>query len=323
MVRLLSLVLLAVVCASVRAQPDFDLWEQRMLAGDFIAAAEQATAVAEQHATTSVWAYRAGASWAKAGEIARAVEWLAASAERGYSGIRTIEFDSDIDAVRTDATFGAIIEKVRANGEERRAASRAAAEAEPVEFRFPPRYDGSEPVPLLIVLHGTGGTGDGMARKFRGAAAKHGAILVAPDGLRPSGRGFAWTFRDEAEWYVEYLIGKAREERAISEVVVAGFSQGANIALAMARTHPQLIDAVIPVCGHWEADAGPAPTAEGPRWALVMGARDPWAHTYDEARGVLTQAGADVELALIGGMGHAVPNTRVLTEALGWALRDD
>lgn len=298
-----------------------------MLGGEHASAAAYASGIAEQYPSSSVWAYRAGASLALAGDAEGAIGWLRAAAERGYSGVRTFETDSDIDPVRGHAAFGAIIARVRENAGARMAAFRAEAEeAEPVVV-LPRGFDSSAPTPLVIALHGTGGTGRETARAWRGAARRVGAILVAPDALRPSGNGFAWVFRDESEWYVEKLITQMREEHAIGEVVLVGFSQGANIALAMGRSHPELFDAVVPVCGHWEADAASLPPGPGegesddrPAWYLLIGERDPWQATYDEAEEVLGEAGMRVSVEKVGGLGHAMPRDRVLEGALRWCL---
>ncbi len=325
---LIVTLLLALTSPSrVLAQNDFNEWERRMLGGEHASAAVYAADIAERLPSSSVWAYRAGASLARAGDGDGAIDWLRVSAERGYSGVRTFETDADIDSVRKHAAFGGVIARVRANADKRMGAFREAAEeAEPVVV-LPRGFDSSEPTPLVIALHGTGGTGREMARAWRGAARRVGAILVAPDALRPSGNGYAWVFRDESEWYVEKLIAEMREEYAIGEVVLVGFSQGANIALAMGRSHPGLFDAVVPVCGHWEADAAglPEAPAEGeaddrPAWYLLIGDRDPWQATYDEAQEMLGEAGMRVSVEKVRELGHAMPRDRVLEGALRWCL---
>ena len=50
------------------------------------------------------------------------------------------------------------------------------------------------PVPLVFLLHGSGGTGAAMLRdsKLAATADAHGFILVAPDAGIPLGEGFAW-----------------------------------------------------------------------------------------------------------------------------------
>lgn len=316
--------LLVVLCTSARAtpqSPDFDGWERDMLAGRFAEAARYAVSVAEYQTRSGVWAYRAAASSARAGDPESTIRWLDAAADRRYSGVRTFETDTDIDAVRGDLRFGAIIEKVRANAAARLESFRqAAAEATPITVK-PPGFDAAEPTPLLIVLHGTGQAGKSMVPTWRRAAARAGAVLVAPDGLRPSGRGYSWTFRDESEWYVEHLIEQARADFTVGPVILAGFSQGANIALAMGRSHPTLIDAVIPVCGHWEAKVEAMPEGEDrPAWCLVMGEKDPWAATYRDAETALTEAGMRTHLMMVPRIGHALPAARVLEDAVTWCL---
>lgn len=315
------LALLMICTGFAKAQDDFALWEQKMLAGQYEAAANQAEQIATLHERSSVWAYRTAASLSKAGDLEGAMSWLEACAERGYSGVRTIETDADIDALRELPAFGAFVARVKSNAATRMGAFREAAEeAEPTVIR-PRGHDAQQPTPLLIVLHGTGGTGKATARQWRGAASRAGAILIAPDAIRPSGNGYAWVFRDESEWYVEHLIAEAKKEYAIGPVILAGFSQGANIAMAMGRSHPDLFDAVIPVCGHWEDDVADMPAdSTGPGWFLIIGERDPWVATNTAAERALDDAGMQVELRVLPRLGHEVPPTRTLFEAVSWCL---
>lgn len=301
--------------------PDFDRWEADMLAGRFPQAAEYAVSVAEYQATSAVWAYRAGASSARAGDTESALHWLSAAAERRYSGVRTFETDTDIDAVRDDPRFGAIIKTVRENAAARLASfQEAAGQAKPIIIK-PPGFDPKTPTPVLLVLHGTGQAGKQMARSWRSAAARTGCVLITPDALRPAGKGYSWTFRDESEWYVEHLLEQARADFEVGPVILAGFSQGANIALAMGRSHPTLVDAVLPVCGHWESRVEAMPTGDDrPAWCLVIGEEDPWASTYNEAQTALADAGMRTHLVVVPKIGHAIPGARVLEESVAWCL---
>jgi poly(3-hydroxybutyrate) depolymerase len=326
---LATLGVLALFAIPARAQPDLDEWERRMLAGEFASAARFADQAADGDPGSAVWAYRAGAAHARAGANGEALRWLEAAADRGYSGVRTFETDDDLDPLRDHPRFGAALERVRARAAARlESFKQAAGKARPL-LVLPRGHDPKVPAPLLIVLHGTGGTGREMGEAWRAVAAKAGVILLAPDAIRPSGAGFAWVFRDEAEWYIRHLIETVREHHAVGPVILAGFSQGANIAFAMGRSDPDLFDAIIPVAGHWEGDLAAMPPGGGdaPRWYLLIGDRDPWHATYDEALSALTGAGHAATLRKLPDHPHAMPTGArgrgELERALRWCLERD
>ena len=59
------------------------------------------------------------------------------------------------------------------------------AQARTCVVHLPPAYDGKRPLPLVIVIHGAGGTGVGMAGTtgFNALADKEGFIAAYPDGI--------------------------------------------------------------------------------------------------------------------------------------------
>ena len=318
--RWILAIAVSIVSASF-AQDAFDTWERRMLDGAYSVAADFAEGFATREASSAVWSYRAAASHAMANAPERAIDWLRTAAERGYSGVRTIETDSDLDPIRANAEFEVVANMVRSNARRRMASFRDAAERAEPTVVLPRRHDAATPAPLVIVLHGTGGSGRAAARAWRGATQRVGAILVAADALRPSGDGYAWVFRDESEWYIEHLIEEAKRAHAVGPVIVAGFSQGASIALAMGRSHPDLFDGVIAVCGHWEDDVAAIPAeGERPAWFLMIGERDPWVETYAGGEAALSGAGMDVEVRVVPRLGHQMPPSRDLHAALAWCL---
>jgi len=304
-----------------------DDFEQAMLRGDYETAVTIAEGITARQPKSSVAAYNAGCACSRAGHADRAIEWLMTSARLGFSGVRSIRDDDDLDAVREHAGFAAVRTAVEANVTARFDAFRAEAEKHKPTIILPPRHDPDVAAPLLIVLHGTGGTGRGIARAWKNAAAATGAIIVAPDALRPvrGSKGYSWVFRDESEWLVMRTIDEARKRWKIGPVVLAGFSQGANIALMLGQSHPDRFHAVIPVCGHYETDVADLP-AEGarPRWCLMIGERDPWAPTYVAAERAFEAAGMTVRREVVPGMGHAMPSGRrgaaLVRQVLAWAL---
>ncbi len=306
--------------ASAQSARDF---ERVMVAGQYEAAANMAVSKA-QSTKNSVWMYNAACALGQAGKLDDAADWLVKAGQAGYGGVRSIETDSDLDPIRKHPRFGEAEKIVRANATARlERFKRAAVDIEP-QVVLPPAFDAERPTTLIIVLHGSGGTGASMAAAFHRHAKRHSAILVTPDALRPDGDGYSWVYRDEAEWYVLHLLDWAKKQWAIDRVILAGYSQGANIAFDIGQTHAELFYAVIPVNGHYEADVADTPTeGKRPKWYLLIGANDGPAPTYVEAEKAFTDAGMTVKRRAIPGLGHGFPSREELAEALRWCVKGE
>lgn len=301
-----------------------DRYDRLYAGGKHALALKAAEELCERHPGSGVWAFNAGALCARLGEGDRAVAHLRRCADNGYSGIASFEQNTDLDPIREREDFRAVLETVRAAAQKRlEAFEREARRHEPATYA--PEADAGVAPPLIIALHGTGMTGRQMYDALAEAAAERGAMLIAPDGLRPSGEGFAWTYRDEAAWFVHHLIDRAVEAHGAdpSRVILLGFSQGANIALIMGQTEPERFLAVVPICGHYEAQVTAAEGATAPFY-LMTGARDPWRRTYGRAKRDLEARGGVVETRVLAGQGHALPRgrsgTREYLRAIDWAL---
>ena len=66
----------------------------------------------------------------------------------------------------------------------------------------------------------------------------------------------------------------------------------------------------------------PAPRGGGPRVYLLMGSRDPSADSFREAERRLSDAGLEVRLRMVPGVGHSYPRdaTAELRKALAFLL---
>ncbi|HLY27631.1 MAG TPA: PHB depolymerase family esterase [Aggregatilineales bacterium] len=103
-------------------------------------------------------------------------------------------------------------------------------------LHVPAAYDGHDPLPLLIVLHGTSGQGGDAARitGFSAIADREGFLVVYPDSLvLPPGSGtFRWIVHDEEGYYdvvfIEALISHLEAQFTIApgQVYAAGMSNG-------------------------------------------------------------------------------------------------
>jgi predicted esterase len=275
---------------------------------------DRAIASAEQFAATDpgavIGAYNAACAHARAGNTDQAADWLIRCAERGFAGIRSLEEDADLASIRDSDKFREALELVRANAAKRFEQYKAAAQADKPLTIVPDDLDADEMPPLLIVLHGSGGTPEPLAELYEHTASKLGMILVVPSALRPWGAGFGWIYRDESEWRVLDLIERFEQSHNIdtSRVYLAGFSQGANVTLAVGLKHPSKFAGLFPVCGHYEPDVMPIRESESrPPIYLMIGARDPFAHTFREAVRPLKDAGFPVRLRVLQGVAHEYP----------------
>lgn len=316
---LLLLSVLVSMAVPAFGQDAFDGWERAMLSGRYAEAAQIAEAIAEGGSAS--WALRTAEALAQAGEVDQALHFVEVAASRGYSGIGTVDNDADLDPLRDEPRFIAARDRIAAAAAERMGRFREAAEQMPPTIVLPPKYDASKPAPLIIALHGTGGTGEGIAKVYEDACADLGAILVAPDALRPAGGGgYSWVFRDEAAWYIPWLVERIRSDHNVGPVILTGYSQGANIAFMLGQAQPGIFDAVIPVNGHYESDVAALPSEHGPAWYLIIGERDPWAKTYTDAERDFRKAGMPVARADIPRRGHELPADKTTDNALALAL---
>ena len=109
----------------------------------------------------------------------------------------------------------------------------------------PPQYRPDQPVPLLLVLHGAGGSGQGIAQRFKAYADELGIAFVAPDSA-----DVTWDRIDRLVTDVRFIDrALATAYRRINTLPgspgVAGFSDGASYALALGLTNGDLFRRIL------------------------------------------------------------------------------
>jgi polyhydroxybutyrate depolymerase len=129
--------------------------------------------------------------------------------------------------------------------------------------------------PLVVALHGTGGTPRLMA-KITGLTARAPGLVLYPAALGEPGsedpaRGAAWNagpglghpdFPDADDaGFLRELIGRVRETQALdpARIHLAGLSNGGRMAYRMAQEAADLLASVAVVAGAWDG-SGPAPS---------------------------------------------------------------
>lgn len=323
---LLASLILTLFVSTTHAQSDqqlVDRYDRFVSKENYKGALIAAESIVERYPESAIWQFNLGSMHARLGEHDAALSALREAAELGYTGIHSFEQSEDLDSLRDNDRFGEIIEQVRKNAQQRLDGFIREARNHTPETHVPSSVD--ESPALILALHGTGMRGEDMIESLTATADELGMILIAPDALRPSGKGFSWTYRDESEWMVQDQINKAVDEHGIDpeRVYLIGFSQGANIALIMGRTHPDLFAGVIPICGHYEPQVADVDgSADIPPYYLMTGARDPWKKTYINAKRDFQDSGIPVEVRMLSGKGHELPQgkqgLREMIKAIRW-----
>lgn len=272
-------------------------------------------------------AYNIACAWAHKGDPEQAADWLVKAGEAGFQGASIVRTDTDLDTVRSQPQYAKAVSLIDAN----RAKVFEAFTAEHSNHRprtiLPPNHDPAKPATLIIALHGSGGTPDEMERLWRNVAARHGAILCVPGGMRPLGNGYQWMFMDESEWLILHALEYCKKEHSVDpqRVVLAGFSQGGNMSFYLAMRHPELFCGIIPVAAHWEPNVEPLPDPPAPampRFAMLIGARDEGTASNRQLDALLRKSKVPVRLKIYPGLGHAIPPNyeRELDQALQFVL---
>ncbi|MDP3740445.1 MAG: PHB depolymerase family esterase [Hyphomonadaceae bacterium] len=196
------------------------------------------------------------------------------------------------------------------------------------ELYVPESIGADRPAPLLILLHGAGGRGDNMIRRFRDEADRRGVILLAPDSA-----GRTWdvmmAMGDDPNRAPGYGGDVARIEEALAEtiarhaidpkkVAIAGFSDGAGYALSLGAENVQLFPHAI---GFSAGVLMPFSYEGKTRVFISHGRKDrviPPSVPETSIVPALRQAGFEVTFTEFDG-GHELP-PEIMTQALDWFL---
>ena len=136
------------------------------------------------------------------------------------------------------------------------------------EINVPAGYDGSKPIPLVVVLHGYTGSGSGAKAYFRleAEARKRGFLTVYPDGIPDSSGNQFWNATDaccqltatesDDSAFLTRLIDRVEEKYSVDpkRVYFAGHSNGGFMSYRMACEHADRIAAIVSVAGATFAD---------------------------------------------------------------------
>ena len=139
----------------------------------------------------------------------------------------------------------------------------------PATVHVPADYDPGKPAPLLVLLHGYGGSGRDIEDELHlgAAAAQRGFLYVTPDGTTDAEGNQFWNATDaccdfdgagiDDATYLEGVITEVQAKFAVDpkRIDVVGPSNGAFMSYAMACAHADTIAAMVSLAGATYKDA--------------------------------------------------------------------
>lgn len=185
----------------------------------------------------------------------------------------------------------------------------------------PPGYSPDRPAPLVVVLHGAGGTAEQGLGLLRVPAEEAGVILLAPQS-----RGRTWDvvmggFGPDVE-FLERALRQTFDGYAVdlARIAVAGFSDGASYALSLGLTNGDLFGSVLAFSPGFSAPEG---RRGRPRVFVSHGTADAVLAIDRTSRRIvprLRRDGYDVRYEEFDGP-HTVPS-EIARAGLAWFLDD-
>jgi len=158
----------------------------------------------------------------------------------------------------------------------------------PVAVQLPSGYDGENPVPLVLALHGFGSSSKTLDESFHlsDVVDELGFLYLRPEGtLDCEGRSF-WDATEvccdfcgvdvDDSGYLRDVIAEARRRFAVDadRVYVVGHSNGGFMAQRLACDHAELIAGVASLAGAGAMDPSTCTPSEPVHWLQIHGTAD-------------------------------------------------
>ena len=158
----------------------------------------------------------------------------------------------------------------------------------PVTVHVPASYDASRPAPLVILLHGYTGTGDGQNEyfDFAPAADAHGYVYAFPDGTIDSSGNRFWNATDaccnfdkagvDDVAYLTDVITEIQAKLAIDpkRIALVGHSNGGFMSYRFACEQADLVAALVSLAGATFADPADCAPSEPVSVVQIHGTAD-------------------------------------------------
>lgn len=180
----------------------------------------------------------------------------------------------------------------------------------PYRLFIPPKYKTSRKYPLILWLHGAGGTGNDNLRQIRADQVPGTHLWTTPENVEhhpafvlvPQSAG-RWTELD----IVLDVIDELKEEFSLdpARIYVIGQSMGGQAAWNLVASHPDLFAAGVFVCAAGTPPNLAKKVATLPVWAF-HGSNDPQVERTQQMIQALRNAGGNPKYTEYSGMGHDI-----------------
>lgn len=182
-------------------------------------------------------------------------------------------------------------------------------------LHVPTSLQPNRPAPLLVLLHGAGGSGAGILPLVAGRAERHGILVLAPDSQGGTWDVIEHDYGPDVEHVDRALAGAfGAHEVDSGRVAIGGFSDGASYALSLGIINGGLFSDILAFSPGF---AAPTQAADSPRIFISHGTEDrvlPIERCSRRLVPRLQRAGFDLDYREFTG-GHVVP-TEMLDDAL-------
>ena len=241
---------------------------QAYRAGNYEEAANYYKKVLIHNQDDATVAYNLACCYGLQGDAENAAKFVTHAFANGFRQLPLFMEDPDFDPVRNDQEFqhtvDEIVERFKSVG---KLDYVAASSLLPYRIRFPKDYDASKRYPLLIGMHGNGGSAEGFISHYDKLDNPQ-VIFVTPEGqyprsinVGPQWHSRTWSINSVGKkvWkvgdelvsdYIMKTIKKVSSEYKVSDIYLMGFSQGAVYAYTIGLQHADVIKGVIGFSGY-------------------------------------------------------------------------
>lgn len=284
-------------------------------------AATQLTYWAVQRKPESYGYFQLATFFAFAGETNNAIHWLQKAAFFEGVDAQSVEQNVNFKSVANDARWPQLRTFFNA-AQSAWQSSRHHTES----LVVPNGYRVGTPIPVLLMLHGQGGTpermlSNGAMKGFetQTIANKHKVAVLSISGTLPIAHySFGWTNDLDRDYnHIMSALDHVKDRLTAdsSKLLVAGFSRGAQVGIEIAVRHPdQFLGAFVACPGTGAGcrlqDIYPRPNLKNKRFYVLRGNDEGSASLAVATQDVqyVRAAGAKVILQNIPGMAHRLPS---------------